>query len=75
VPKLTRTSGEKAVHALQRLGFTQVRQRGSHVVLRKDLPEGAVGCVIPLHREVAVGTLRAALRQAGVTPEEFMAEL
>ncbi|MFQ6001802.1 MAG: type II toxin-antitoxin system HicA family toxin, partial [Anaerolineae bacterium] len=39
-------------------GFVQVRQRGSHVVLRKDTPEGIVGCVVPLHRQLAIGTLR-----------------
>jgi predicted RNA binding protein YcfA (HicA-like mRNA interferase family) len=56
---------------MERIGFVQVRQRGSHVVLRKETPDGPVGCVIPLHDELAAGTLRGALRQAGVTPEQF----
>ena len=56
---------------MERLGFVQVRQRGSHAVLRKETPDGAVGCVVLLHDELAVGTLRGILRQAGVTPEEF----
>lgn len=51
--------------ALQRLGFFVDRQRGSHVVLKS-------GCVIPMHREVAHGTLRSGLKMAGVTPEEFI---
>ncbi len=73
--KLRRVSGEEAVRALERLGFVQIRQRGSHVVLKKQTPEGEVGCAVPLHRELAIGTLRGILRQAGVTPEEFLKAL
>ena len=75
MPRLRRVSGRQAVRALERLGFEQVRQRGSHIVLKKQTPEGAVGCVVPMHRELAVGTLRGILRQAGVTPDEFLEEL
>lgn len=57
------------------MGFEQVRQRGSHVVLKKQTPEGTIGCVVPLHRELAIGTLRGILRQAEVTPDEFMKTL
>ena len=71
-PKLPRISGAEAVRTLEKMGFTQVRQRGSHVVLKKELPEGAVGRVVPLHNELAVGTLRSILRQAKVDPDEFM---
>ena len=60
---------------MERLGFVQVRQRGSHVVLKRQTPKGDVGCVVPLHRELAVGTLRGILRQAGVTPDEFIENL
>jgi predicted RNA binding protein YcfA (HicA-like mRNA interferase family) len=68
-------SGAEAIRALERLGFVQVRQSGSHVVLKKQTPEGDVGCVVPLHGELAIGTLRGVLRQAKVTPDEFMANL
>ena len=71
MPKLPRVSGREVVKRLERLGFIQMRQRGSHAVLRKESAEGAVGCVVPLHDELAVGTLRGVLRQAGVTAEEF----
>jgi len=54
MPRLRRVSGQQAVRALERLGFTQVRQRGSHVILRMETPEGEVGCVVPLHRELAI---------------------
>ena len=71
MPKLPLVSGAKAVKAMQRLGFFVDRQRGSHVVLKKITAEGERGCVIPMHREVAPGTLRSALKLAGVSPEEF----
>ena len=73
--KLRRVSGQEAIRALERLGFVQVRQRGSHVVLKKQTPEGEVGCVVPLHRELAIGTLRGVLKQVKVTPDEFMENL
>ena len=47
MPKLKRISGEEAIRALEKLGFVRVRQRGSHVVLRRDTPEGVTGCVVP----------------------------
>ncbi|HIE27950.1 TPA: addiction module toxin, HicA family [Candidatus Poribacteria bacterium] len=75
MPKLRRVSGREAIRALERLGFVQVRQRGSHIVLKKNTPEGDVGCTVPLHRELAIGTLQGILRQAGITPDEFMVNL
>jgi len=71
MPKLPHVSGEHTVRALQRLGFEVQRQRGSHIVLRR----GAAGCVVPNHREIKTGTLAGALRQAGVSVEEFIAVL
>jgi predicted RNA binding protein YcfA (HicA-like mRNA interferase family) len=68
MPELPRISGREAVRAFERLGFQQVRQRGSHVVLRR----GQRGCVIPVHGSLAVGTLRSAIRQAGITVDEFV---
>jgi predicted RNA binding protein YcfA (HicA-like mRNA interferase family) len=75
MPRLKRVSGEEAIRALEKLGFIRVRQRGSHVVLRKENPEGVTGCVVPMHQELAIGTLRGILRQAQVTPDEFMDQL
>ncbi len=74
-PKLPRVSGDEAIRSLQRLGFIQFRQRGSHITLKKTTANGDTGCVVPLHRELAVGTLRSILRQAGITPEEFLENL
>ncbi|MCK4410938.1 type II toxin-antitoxin system HicA family toxin [Candidatus Bipolaricaulota bacterium] len=75
MPKLRRVSGAEAIRALERLSFKKVRQRGGHVVLKKQTPEGAVGCVVPLHHELAIGTLRGILRQARITLEEFVENL
>jgi len=75
VPKLCRVSGEEAIRALERLGFRRVRQRGSHVILKRETTQGSVGCVVPLHRELAIGTLRGILQQASVAPEEFVEKL
>lgn len=73
--RLRRVSGKETIAALERLGFIQVRQRGSHVVLRKKLAGGDIGCVVPLHREVAVGTLHNILKLAQVSEEEFLENL
>ncbi len=75
MPRLPLVSGRQAIRALERLGFEQVRQRGSHVVLRRQRASGDDGCVVPMHDELAMGTLRGILRQAGVTPEEFVENL
>ena len=75
MPKLPRVSGERVIRGLERIGFVRVRQSGSHVVLRKDTAEGAVGCVVPLHHELAVGTLSGILKLAKVTPEKFLDNL
>lgn len=75
MPRLPRVSGAEAVRALERLGFARLRQRGSHVVLKRIGPDRVTGCVVPLHPELAIGTLRGILKQAGVTPEDFTAKL
>lgn len=75
MPRLPRISANEAVRALERLGFIQTRQTGSHVVLKKPTLEGEIVCVVPLHRELKVGTLSGVLKQAKVTPEEFIENL
>jgi predicted RNA binding protein YcfA (HicA-like mRNA interferase family) len=75
MPKLQRVSGQQAIKALELLGFRQVRQRGSHVVLKKSTPDGDIGCVVPLHDELAIGTLRGILRLGKVSVEDFEEKL
>lgn len=71
MPDYPVVSGAEIVRALERLGFRQVRQRGSHVVLQR----GSQGCVVPIHREVKRGTLGGIVRQAGIAPKDFLAAL
>jgi predicted RNA binding protein YcfA (HicA-like mRNA interferase family) len=75
MPKLPRISSKEAIRALKRLGFEQVRQTGSHVVMKKVTDEGEVGCVVPIHRELKIGTLSSVLKQAQVTVEAFTEHL
>jgi predicted RNA binding protein YcfA (HicA-like mRNA interferase family) len=75
MPKMPRISSREAIRALERLGFEQVRQTGSHVVMKKETKEGEIGCVVPVHRELKVGTLSGILNQAQVTVEEFIERL
>ena len=75
MPKLPRVSGLEAIHALERLGFVRVRQRGSHVIMVKNTPDGKIGFPVPLHDELASGTLRSILRLAKVSVEDFIDNL
>jgi predicted RNA binding protein YcfA (HicA-like mRNA interferase family) len=75
MPKLPRISSGEAIRALERLGFEQVRQPASHVVMKKETEEGEVGYVVPVHRELKVGTLSSILKQAQVTADEFIESL
>jgi predicted RNA binding protein YcfA (HicA-like mRNA interferase family) len=68
MPELSHISGHKAIKIFESLGFEIVRQKGSHVILRK----GSKGCVIPIHKELAVGTLRSAIKQSGIDINEFI---
>lgn len=71
MPKLPVVSGAEAIRAFERMGFSVVRQRGSHLVLRR----AESGCVVPNHREIKIGTLVGILKQAGVSGEEFLKAL
>ena len=71
MPKLPHISGAEVQRALERLGFQKVRQSGSHVIMKRE----SKGCVVPMHGEVKIGALAGALRQADVSPEEFIQAL
>ena len=63
-------SGREVVKALDKIGYILDRQRGSHMILRQQTqPHRRL--TVPDHTEVAKGTLRAIIRQAGLTVEEF----
>ena len=67
--KLPRLSGRDCVKALTKAGFSIVRQHGSHIILRRNDPFAQV--VVPDHKELDRGTLRAIVRQAGLSTDEF----
>lgn len=66
-PRPPVVSGRQTVRALEKAGYTEISQRGSHVKLRR----GNRAVIVPLHRELAPGTLRSVLRQADLTIEPF----
>jgi predicted RNA binding protein YcfA (HicA-like mRNA interferase family) len=72
MPKLRRISGEETIRRLEKLGFQQIRQRGNHVVLKKQTPDGDIGCVVLLHKELSIRTLHGILKQAKISIEEFI---
>jgi predicted RNA binding protein YcfA (HicA-like mRNA interferase family) len=73
VSKLPAISGGECVKALMKVGFVFYRQRGSHVTMVRKNP--AAQTTIPLHKELDRGTLRAIIRQAGLTVDEFISML
>ncbi len=68
--KLPVVSSRECIRALERAGFSFVSQTGSHVKLRRDTPFAQV--IVNQTKELAPGTLRAILRQAGLTIDEFI---
>ena len=67
---LPKISGWDCVKALAKAGFYVKRQQGSHMILRRDEPFAQV--VVPDHRALDRGTLRAIIRQAGLSADEFL---
>lgn len=63
-------SGRQLVKALNKLGYTVDRQRGSHIILRQVEPPHR-RLTIPDHDTLAKGTLRALIREAGMTVEDL----
>ncbi len=68
--RLPRVSGRDCLKALGKLSYYLKRQEGSHMILRRDNPFAQV--VVPDHRELDRGTLRAIIKQAGLSVDEFV---
>lgn len=64
-------SGAQVVKAVCRIGYTLDHQTGSHIILRQE-KEPYRRLTVPNHREISPGTLRAIIRQAGLTRDEFL---
>ncbi len=74
-PKLPVISGDQLIRALAKFGYVAVRQKGSHVRLRHSSDPQRLPVTVPLHSEIAFGTLRRILRDAAVTVEQLLAAL
>lgn len=71
--RLSNISGKEAVKAFERAGWRKVGQVGSHLVMTSD--RSRLNLSIPQHKELSVGTLRALIRNAEMTIDEFLALL
>lgn len=72
--RLPQVSGQQVVGVLRQIGYEQDRMRGSHIIMRQ-IEESHRRITVPDHNPVAKGTLRAIIRQAGLTVEEFVSRL
>lgn len=70
--KLPRLSGKEVLKVLKKAGFVEMRQRGSHVIMIKETPQGKIPTVVPMHKEVDTGTLLEIIRQCKMTRDEFL---
>jgi predicted RNA binding protein YcfA (HicA-like mRNA interferase family) len=70
MPQLPVMSGREVVRVFEKLGWQNVRQRASHIILVKEGARATLS--VPDHKEVARGTLRSLIRAAGLTVEEFV---
>ena len=68
--KLPSISGNECVKALKKINFYFKRQEGSHIILRRDVPFAQL--VVPNHKVIDKGTLRAIIRQADISVDEFI---
>ncbi len=69
--RLPDVSGTELVKALQKAGFRVLRQKGSHISLEKTDAAGHWRTVVPMHREIARGTLHDILKQSGLTRDDL----
>lgn len=74
--KLPRLSGIEIIKILTKeFDFYVVRQKGSHVILRKFVNGRKIVTVVPMHKEVKMGTLLGILELGGIRREEFLAKI
>ena len=69
--KLRVLSGKQVCEVLEKHGFIQVRQRGSHIIMQKRLPDTTITVPVPNHTEIRIGTLQSIIRQSGLNKSEF----
>ena len=69
--KLPILSGKEISRILEKHGFSEVRRRGSHIVMQQRLPNTTVTVPVPDHKEIRIGTLLSIIRQSGLQRSEF----
>jgi predicted RNA binding protein YcfA (HicA-like mRNA interferase family) len=69
--KLRILSGRQVCAILSNHGFVEVRKRGSHIVMQKQLSDTTITVPVPNHSELCIGTLQSIIRQSGILKSEF----
>lgn len=69
--KLRKLSGQEICRILERNGFAEARQRGSHIVMQKRNQDSTITVPVPNHKEIRIGTLQSIIRQSGLPRELF----
>ncbi|MDI6752360.1 MAG: type II toxin-antitoxin system HicA family toxin [bacterium] len=69
--KLPTLSGREICRILEKHGFSEVRRRGSHIVMQRMLPNTTITVPVPDHKEIRIGTLLSIIRQSGLQRSEF----
>ncbi|MBD2113972.1 MULTISPECIES: type II toxin-antitoxin system HicA family toxin [Cyanophyceae] len=69
--KLRTLSGKEVCKILEQQGFTQVRQKGSHVVMQKRTEETTITVPVPDHKQLKTGTLLSIIRQSQLARSLF----
>ena len=72
MPKLPILSGKDVIKVLSKLGYQHVRTSGSHAILNKQTEKGKITIPVPLHNELAKGTLKSIMRQANLSLEDLL---
>ena len=72
MPKLPRLSGKDLIKVLQKIGFIHLRTRGSHAIMKKQTMQGSKTIPVPLHKELAKGTLKSIMNQADMSLQDLL---
>ncbi len=72
MPKLPSLSARQVCRILEKHGFAIVRQKGSHIILSKELPDRGITVPVPNHSEVAKGTLKSIIEQSEIPQSAFL---
>lgn len=72
MPKLPTISGKEMIKVLSKIGFEHIRTKGSHAILSKENKDGKTTIPVPLHKELAKGTLKSIMKQAGINLDDLL---